>query len=264
MLSEVASGGIVIATTRLKVLHTIHASISFLLFLLIGSVMSHAQAVTEDLSEPRSFTFRIAPSVPSFTFKLTPLRKSPDEFGNPQSTIRQIQVFRAGSKVPLQDLSGCDLEEMAPPGSGAEFFWAKDFNFDGYKDIFLETGHGATGNLSGCVWLYDPTTGQFNYNQEFSNLSRFWLDRDTKTIFTFQRGGMLSFIHVAERYAIRNKHLVLIWSQNQDWDIAQNKLHCIVKERVGEEMVVVRDVWSDVDDKNPPCNPSKLPWPREE
>jgi hypothetical protein len=242
----------------------IRIAIRLFLFLLVGNAMSHAQGVTEDLLEPRSFTFTIAPSFPAFTFKLTSLRKPPDEFGNPQSTIRQIEVFHAGSQVPLEDLSDCDLEGMQTPGRGAEYFRARDVNFDGYKDVFLQTGHGATGNSSGCIWLYNPATGRFDYNEEFSKLSRFWLDPETKTIFTFQRGGMLGFVHVAERYAIRNQRLALVWSQSQDWDIAQKKLHCIVKELVGEEMVVVRDVWSDADDKNPPCDPSKLPWPRKE
>jgi hypothetical protein len=242
------------ATTGRKLPHLIHLTAGLLLILVVSAV-STAQ-VTENLSEPRSFTFTIAPNLPVFTFKLIPLIKPEDEFGNPQSTIRQIQVFRADSQAPLQNLSDCDLEEMEPPGSGADFFHADDFNFDGYKDIFLETWHGATGgNWGGCIWLYNPATGKFDHSAEFSNLSGFSLDPSTKTISTFGGGGMLGEIHDAKRYAIRNKRLVLIWSQHQDWDDSQRKLHCIVKELVRTEMVIVRDEWSDVDGKNPPCEP---------
>jgi hypothetical protein len=233
----------------------IHNAIRLFLFLLVGNTMSHAQGGTEYFSEPRSITFTISPSLPAFTFKLTPLRKSPDEFGNPQSTIRQIQVFQAGSQVPLQDLVGCDLDGMAPPGRGAEFFRAIDINFDGYKDIFLETWHGATGNWGGCIWLYNPTTQRFDYSYEFSKLAGFTLYPKSKTISTFGRGGMAGKVHVAEQYAIRKNRPVLIWSQKQDWDDSQKKLHCIVRERVGEKMVVVRDEWSDIDGKDPPCVP---------
>lgn len=217
--------------------------------------MGHAQGVTEDLSEPRSFTFTIAPTLPAFTFKLTPLRKSPDEFGNSQSTIRRIEVFRAGSKVPIQNLVGCNLEGMQPPGEDAEFFSAKDFNFDGYKDIFLETWHGTGGNWGGCIWLYNPATRMFDYSNEFSKLSGFSLHPKTKMISTFGGGGMFGEVHVAEQYAIRKNLPVLIWSQHQDWDDSQKKLHCIVKERVGAKMVVVRDEWSDINGEDPPCVP---------
>jgi len=144
---------------------------------------------------------------------------------------------------------------MAPPGRGAEFFHADDFNFDGYKDVFLETWHGATGNWGGCIWLYNPATRQFNYSNEFSKLAGFSLYPKTKTISTFGRGGMAGKVYVVEQYAIRENRPVLIWSQNQDWDDSQKKLHCIVRERVGTKMVVVRDEWSDINGKDPPCVP---------
>ena len=147
---------------------------------------------------------------------------------------------------------------MEPPGTAAEFFNSVDINFDGLKDIFLETGHGATGNASGCVWLYSPATGRFEYSEDFSNLSRFWLDPSHKIIFTFETGGMLGLVHNAARYAVENNRPVLIWSEVQNLDNSKNQLHCMVKERRGTAMVVVRDVWSETDDKNPPCDPGAL------
>lgn len=145
---------------------------------------------------------------------------------------------------------------MVPPGSGAEFFRTVDINFDGYNDIFLETLHGATGNESGCVWLYNPTAEHFEYSKEFSSLSSFSLDPGRKIIFTFATGGMLGLVHNAKEFRVENNHPVIIWSEVQDWDNSKNQLHCIVKERRGTEMAVVRDTWSKLrDDKNPPCDP---------
>jgi hypothetical protein len=216
------------------------------------------QSVTEDLSQGRTFRFSINPALPSFVFKLRPHLQPTDEFGNSQSTIQDIEVYRDRSATPFQHLTGCDLEGMEPPGAAAKFFLAEDINFDGYKDIYLETGHGATGNESGCVWLYDPATQRFDFSQAFSDLSRFWLDPSTKTIFTFERGGMLGFVHSAQKYAVEKNRPVLIRSETQDWDFTKKQFHCVVKELRGNQMAVVRDAWGKDGEDDPPCDPSVL------
>lgn len=168
-------------------------------------------SATEDLSQGRTFKFSIDPKLSPFVFKLVPQVQPNDQYGNFQSTIRAIEVFRGNSKAAFQHLTGCNLEEMVPPGSGSEFFVAEDINFDGYNDIFLETLSGAR-NESGCVWLYNPATSQFEYSQAFSDLAGFSLEPATKTITTFLGGGMAGAVHTAARYAIENNHPVLLRS----------------------------------------------------
>lgn len=216
------------------------------------------QSVTEDLSGGRSFTFTIAPNLPKFNFKLIPDAQPPDQSGNAESTIRDIEVYRGGSTREFQHLTGCDLDEMEPPGRGAEFFTAEDVNFDGYKDVFLETGYGATGNESGCVWLFNPVTGSFDYSMEFSGLDRFWLDPSTKRILTYERGGMSGFAYGAGIYAVLGNRPVLIRSEFQGWDDEKKQFHCIVKRRRGSDMIVVRDVWGKNGEDDAPCDPSLL------
>jgi len=222
------------------------------------SALPAQQSVTEDLSGGRSFTFTIAPSLPVFNLKLIPDVQPPDQSGNAESTIKDIEVYRGESTRAFQHLSGCDLGEMEPPGRGAEFFTAEDINFDGYKDIFLETGHGATGNEGGCVWLFNPVTESFDYSKEFSGLDRFWLDPATKTILTYERGGMLGFVYGAGIYAVLGNRPVLIRSEFQDWDDQKKQFHCIVKRRRGSDMIVVRDVWGKNGEDDAPCDPSVL------
>ncbi len=216
------------------------------------------QSVTEDLSGGRSFTFTIAPSLPAFHFKLIPDVQPPDQSGNAESTIRDIEVYRGDSPRAFQHLTGCDLDGMEPPGRGAEFFTAEDVNFDGYKDIFLETGYGATGNESGCVWLFNPGTGSFDYSKEFSGLDRFWLDPATKTILSYDRGGMSGFAYGAGVYAVLGNRPVLIRSEFQDWDDQKKQFHCVVKRRRGSDMIVVRDLWGKNGEDDAPCDPSIL------
>ena len=222
------------------------------------SVRPAQQSVTEDLSGGRTFNFTIAPKLPAFDFKLIPDVQPPDQSGNAESTIREIEVYRRGATRAFQHLTGCDLDGMEPPGRGAEFFTAEDVNFDGYKDIFLETGQGATGNESGCVWLFNPVTGSFDYSKEFSGLDRFWLDSSTKRILTYERGGMLGFVYGAGIYAVLGNRPVLIRSESQDWDEQKKQFHCIVKRRSRNDMIVVRDVWGKNGEDDAPCDPSVL------
>lgn len=212
----------------------------------------------EDLSQGRTFTFLIASNLPTFTFKLVPLPRSPDQFGNAQSAIRDIEVYRGDSKHALQHLTGCDLEGMEPPGVGAEFFLAEDINFDGYRDIFLQTYLGATGNWGGCVWLFNPATGSFDYSKDFSYLSQFRPDPATRTIFTLAYLGMAGSVYRAQRYAVEESRPLLIWSENQDWDDPTKRFHCVVKKRRGAKMVVVQDLWSKAGE-DPPCDPARIP-----
>jgi len=215
-------------------------------------------SVTEDLSKGRTFTFTIAPQLPVFRFKLIPNVQPDDQYGNARSTIREIEVYAGDSAKPLQMLTGCDLREAGPPFKGSNFFLARDMNFDGYKDIFLVTGQGATGNRSGCAWIYDPKANRFEYNDAFSQLDRFWLEPATHTIFTFANGGQVGFVHTAQRYKVEGNSLQLIWSENQDWDNATSRFHCIVKERRGGAMTVVRDTWTQPNSDDGACDPGVL------
>lgn len=73
-------------------------------------------------------------------------------------------------------------------------------------------------------------------------------------IFTFDRGGMVGNVHQARKYKVENNHPVLIWSEDQDWDYDKGQFHCIVKERNGNDMVIVRNEWGgSYDSTKPPC-----------
>src|SRR6476660_5991364 len=102
--------------------------------------------VTADLSNGASYTFDIGSKLPAFTFKVIPNKVNPDDFGNPQSTIRHVEVFRGNSSQPVQHLTGCEFTEMEPPQRGRNWFRTEDINFDGYEDIYILTNWGATGN----------------------------------------------------------------------------------------------------------------------
>jgi hypothetical protein len=216
--------------------------------------------ITEDLSQGSSFTFKIAPNLPEFTFKVIPDLQEPDQYGNPQTTIQAVRVFRGTSNQSLQSLEDCEWSGMEPPPRGSHWFRAEDMNFDGYKDIYILTAWGATGNEFGCVWLYDPETGRFDYSKEFSELSTFTLDPATKTITTYGNGGRAGMVFHAAKYIVENNRPVLVTTEAQDWDFGKQQYHCVVRQRRGHEnkLVTVRDEWAKPKSNDEgPCNPTE-------
>jgi len=204
----------------------------------------------EDLSEGATFRFEITPKLPLFTFKIIPDVRD-DENGFPQSTVLGIEVFKGDSAQPLQSLTGCDFGEMETPQRHGDWFHTDDINFDGYQDIYLMTNWGATGNQNGCIWLYNPATERFEYSTAFSQLSRYWLDPASKTVRTFERGGMAGDVFTANRYKMDGNQPVLIWSENQDWDDSRKQFHCVLQERRNRVMVTTHETWGS--DSEPAC-----------
>jgi hypothetical protein len=201
----------------------------------------------EDLSEGATFRFEIAPKLPLFTFKIIPNVRD-GQNGFPQSTVQAIEVFKGESDRPMQRLTGCNFDEMEPPPRYGDWFHTDDVNFDGYRDIYLMTNYGATGNHYGCIWLFNPATGRFDYSKEFSQLSRYWLDPESETIRTFDRAGMAGMVYTANQYKVESNRPVLMWSENQDWDPGKEHFHCVRQERRNGVMVTTRDVWGDSDE----------------
>jgi hypothetical protein len=223
------------------------------------------RSVAEDGSQEASFTFKIAPKLPEFKFKVIFEPLGEDEPEDFYTSLRDVEVFSYDSGKPFQHLTGCDFSEMQSvpksPPADYEWFRADDFNFDGYKDIYLMTNWGATGNQNGCVWLYNTATKKFDYSKEFSALSRYWLDPASKTILTFVTGGAAGRIHIVEKYKVEDNRPVLIWSENQDLDSQKREFHCVVQELRGKKMVTVRDERGGPDIEDAPCDASSL-FPR--
>lgn len=194
-----------------------------------------SQGLNTDLSDGASFTFDIGKDLPRFTLKIIPNKQPPDEYGNADSTIDDIEVYRGDSKDPSQHLEGCDLDGMEPPPRGNVWFHADDYNLDGYQDIFLMTNWGATGNYSGCIWLFNPKTGLFDYSKEFSAIDIHHVNADTKTLSSISNSSAVDYQE--ERYAVENNLPVLIWSKEQSSD--NSKTHCEIEERRDGKMVTV-------------------------
>jgi hypothetical protein len=165
-------------------------------------------------------------------------------------------ALRAGViRSALQSLEDCEWEGMEAPPKGSDWFRAEDMNFDGYKDVYVLTNWGATGNQLGYIWLYDPASGHFEYSKEFSELGTLAIDHATKTITTHGNGGMAGRVFRAAKYIVQDNRPVLIITVAQDYDFKTKKYHCIVQHRHEGRFVTIRDVWAEAkSDFDAPCD----------
>jgi hypothetical protein len=127
-------------------------------------------------------------------------------------------------------------------------------NFDGYADIFVLISWGATGNEGGCVWLFNPKKGRFEFSKEFSELGAYTVDpaTNTKTITTRGHSGVGSIS--AAKYVVENNRPVPIITVNQDFDPDKEQFHCVVRQRRKSDLVTTRDVWAESFEKA--CDPT--------
>ena len=98
----------------------------------------------------------------------------------------------------------------------------EDYNFDGYMDIGISPGHGSY-NTSYEIFLYDPRMKKFNYHKELSEVPNIWADNKTKTLKSHAKGGHGGLIYYFSEYTWENGQLVLICSENQDYDDTSEK-----------------------------------------
>lgn len=241
-------------------LHAVRTPASLLLLSALSLQLPlKSQQITEDLSHGATFKFKIAANLPEFTFKVVPDADPADNAGTSEATIRQIDVYLGNDDKPLQTLEGCDMADMEAPPQDSKWFRAEDFNFDGNKDLFLLTSWGATGNQFGCVWVFDPGSGRFEYSKGLSELGTYRLEPATKTIFSFSNGGAAGQVYDARRFRITGKELALLWHEHQDWDSDKNQFHCTAEELKNGKLVLSKDLWSKPasqwSDAQAPCDP---------
>jgi hypothetical protein len=89
-----------------------------------------------------------------------------------------------------------------------------DYNFDGYPDfMFLMQTGGAGPNDTHNFYLYNPKSGNFEYNDELSQLPQVQIDPKSQTISSNWRDG--AGHHGGEKYAFINQQLTKIayWDQ---------------------------------------------------
>ncbi len=200
--------------------------------------------ISLDLSKGATFRFTIGQKLAPYIFKAV---------GDPKlKTIDHIDVYREPEKEPIQTLHECRMEEA--PYRGAKWFRAEDFNFDGYQDIWMLASWGATGNESGCVWLFDSKSGKFAYSREFSELGTYKLDPGSRTIITTSVGGMAGQVHRITTYEVIDDRPFVVQQEDQDWDDQKCAFVRVLRKRKDGQLMVINRGWvkdETIDCKSP-------------
>lgn len=148
-----------------------------------------------------SCTVLIHANLPKYDFRLY-LVSQANELGE-RYTVSRIEIKLAGESRIVQTLRGRSTTRSFSPG----MFKTIDLNFDGYLDLILEYDWPSGGTLA-CVWLFDPKSGRFKYNEELSEMFDLVPDTSQKTITTtWEKGACCGTV---ETYRFERGKLVRI------------------------------------------------------
>ncbi|MBV6419353.1 MAG: hypothetical protein DAHOPDDO_00569 [Ignavibacteriaceae bacterium] len=121
--------------------------------------------------------------------------------------IREIEIF---SSVDSQLIQNISLEILSQRPQGYDFFFTKDFNFDGYKDLVLIEEYSGTGNISYCVWIYNKSKNIFETDDFFRSIDSPILDAKKKQMTTYvEYGGFDEYFNTT--YKLNNGKFILLY-----------------------------------------------------
>ena len=173
-----------------------------------NSTSNNLSPLIEEVAKKDTFVFRIHRSLPEYKFIL-----SIDEL----NFINEIQVYNADDTILIQKILTDSLSiYKQKPLDSDQYFFAKDFNFDGFKDIVLLEY--ASSNEGYGVWIYNKSKKIFESNDFFIRMDRPTLNRKKKEITTYYKyGGADEYLF--ETYKLINNKFILIYEVKywRDW-----------------------------------------------
>ena len=127
-------------------------------------------------------------------------------------TANALKIIDAKTGKTIQSFYDIDSELAFDKPNDA--IHLVDINFDGYKDISLFRMSGGAGpNSTENIWIYNPKTGKFIYDQKLSDFTQLFVDKKKKTIMTAFRNGCCD--HSSETYKYINGKLTLVASWHE-------------------------------------------------
>jgi len=185
----------------------------------------------EDVRGENVFVFRINPQLPKFKFVL---------FGDSTNYFNSIKIYKNNSKRELQHINL--LEEpydfFTSYWKGEPYFDAKDFNFDGFKDIMMMNCEG-TGGRFWTVWIYDSTKNIFRTNKFYLSLSNPVLYPTKKELYIYDHEGDGTNSLSIYKYSVKGYYLL---KQEDYWVYYKNEKRIFVrdiKKRINGKMKLV-------------------------
>jgi hypothetical protein len=198
------------------VLSLIPGLFAIALYCNVGQTVSASRpATTTAASSLTEYRFTHVSHAYDFIVRLD--AKVPDGLDGYREGPGQVLVFRKGSAQALQtitvenlffalDEKGDPLTNKAPLYGDQGLLNVGDFNFDGYQDFAIQTGHeGSYGGPTYSVYLYNPAKTRFELSEPLSSvieetLGFFQVDTQHKHLITLAKSGCC--YHETTKYAV--------------------------------------------------------------
>ena len=185
--------------------------------------------IPQDRRDPFSFTTMqsLHPGMEAFTFTLSGYTQT-QYFLNttgkrfypswPINIVRAISIKNAEG-VTLQVITGLETSHEVALEDNLFGLAFKDWNFDGYMDMFLARFRGGTaGNEPSYFWLWNPDLKQFVQNDDLMSMSNWGfpaIDRTANQIVASGRGGRVAYFSWYEysngRFTRVRSETVYLW-----------------------------------------------------
>jgi hypothetical protein len=197
------------------------------------------QALIEQAPNPVPCYLGIKRDLPLVRVELTARKTTTWDYAYITS-MDVIQKLDGKEKKQILQLPGRPDVPMLGSFLDNRYLLHLDLNFDGYEDLMLRMGAGATGNTSYAVWLYDPKTAGYVYSDAVSRFTTPEVYPSEKVLSSHSNGG--ASFWTFEYYKWQAGKLVQIGFQSNEYrDYSQwredPKVICTTGHLLNGEMV---------------------------
>lgn len=155
--------------------------------------------------------------------------------GDPiERLIDQINIYCQDQTIACQVLK--HTGEPLPERKENNFNFI-DFNFDGHEDIALIAWYGNIANVRYNIWLFDPNTSRFLYNEELSQIVAPTPDPKHELINSYTKGDHFGCEKDESAYAFRDGKLLIQGQREFLFDEESCKFVIIERVRQGENII---------------------------
>ncbi len=154
-------------------------------------------------------TVMVNAKTPSYVFRFV-IDKDTNEYGA-VSAVSCIEIRRAKKRQISQVLRNFNTVHRFDP---ADVVFT-DLNFDGYLDFMLSKDYGSGGQWY-HVWICDPKTGRYKYNEDLGELGELTADSVTKTLRSVEQSGASDGMEA--EYRLVNGKLVRLSEEETRFD----------------------------------------------
>lgn len=153
------------------------------------------------------------------------------------AVITQLEITKISSRKLIQLINGLDLPHHRTP------VHLIDINFDGYKDLFVESSSGAS-NSTYAIALFEPTTGIFD--DDWIRLMNPTIDAENQQIIELSCGGCACGNYTRTFYKVYDGAMRLVKQEHQEVCGVDDEKFYSLSERIDGDMVeTIRKDMSD-------------------